>query len=452
MFYPGILYSDSHPRWELAKAISEGGLFHSYPYLSDHHPTIPSLLMSFFYGLTGEVGFYIFIQAFFFSISFFLLANEFKKDVLTNVLIAIVLVLPVNSVYAIFHSFDSVGAIGLALLSLAFIRIYKKKPHGVVVLIIAFFLLTSHRINSVLLLPVLIGLLIWVSTIKGGVNRKRIIPISIALTVVACMPFIVPRLMGLHKANASVVGWCFEYSNLATLSKYPVHKDFLDKIDIALDDLRMEHDSKYHSEYSSSSHKILGKVKFDDALSAELTQLYFRMIYKEPVLFFTEKLKYLKYSWGLASPLWNTEIGKWQDIPSWQPIFTDKYAFVPNEKKNKFIRTYFNFSSNWLFLFRPLLLFINLFSVLLVVINFRKRLTINKQLIVSILLVYSLAFLYYATFAINSPGAHFRYFFPSLFVLQVLFIVILPSVSSAALRFIRTGNSGYQLTKILKSN
>jgi hypothetical protein len=52
MFYPGLLYSDSHPRWELARAFARRGLFTRYGSFSDHHPTVPSIIMSFFYSIT----------------------------------------------------------------------------------------------------------------------------------------------------------------------------------------------------------------------------------------------------------------------------------------------------------------------------------------------------------------------------------------------------------------
>jgi hypothetical protein len=210
-------------------------------------------------------------------------------------LVSVVLLLPINSVYAIFHSFDSQAAIWLALLAISVILVIQNKKYALGLMALSYFLLIAHRLNALVLLPFIIFLVVWV-----GKNRtlglKKILTFTSLLILISSLPFIIPRLYHLSKTNAGVVGLCFEYSNMIQHSKDKLHAQFLNKLGLSIDDIKSDNPIKYRDEYAANSHKILYKIKYDKQLSKELSTLYLRMIYKEPIMFFSEKFKHLKFS------------------------------------------------------------------------------------------------------------------------------------------------------------
>lgn len=90
-FYPGILYSDSSARWALAIDIADHG-----------------------------------ISALPFALSLFVFVNTYRRGATGNLFVSAVLLLPINRVYSIFHSYDSVAAIVLVLLSASTVRLLSR--------------------------------------------------------------------------------------------------------------------------------------------------------------------------------------------------------------------------------------------------------------------------------------------------------------------------------------
>jgi len=162
-FYPGILYSDSGVRWQLAICFAENNWINYCTDLhSSHHPVIPSMVMSLFYSLTKEVGLFIFVQCFLLSFSLFYLTNTIQKSKASNLLCAALLLLPIHTAYAIFHSFDSFFAVLSAFFVALLIKLFRGKENAVYPLAVLFFCLVSWRLNSIALLPFALVFIIYI--------------------------------------------------------------------------------------------------------------------------------------------------------------------------------------------------------------------------------------------------------------------------------------------------
>ena len=90
-FYPGILYTDSVPRWNLSIEFYNNG-FLNFSNFPSHHPVIPSIIQSFFYGITKEVGLFIFLQVFSFSYLVFKIIEKVTISQYKNLIITIILI------------------------------------------------------------------------------------------------------------------------------------------------------------------------------------------------------------------------------------------------------------------------------------------------------------------------------------------------------------------------
>jgi hypothetical protein len=66
--------------------------------------------------------------------------------------------------------------------------------------------------------------------------------------------------------------------------------------------------------------------------------------------------------------------------------------------------------------------------VVLALFYYRQFFKLKNQFFVYVGCTYALALLYYSSFVLNSPGAHLRYFYPTLFLLQIVIIAVLASI------------------------
>ncbi len=113
--YPGWLFFDSATQWGWARQIATKGLPDSLKAygITSHWPIFNTLLKVPFYWLTGEAGFYIFIQAALFNVSLYLLgAALLGRRSLWLVAYTLLMVgSPISLNYSVFQSSDTIVAI-----------------------------------------------------------------------------------------------------------------------------------------------------------------------------------------------------------------------------------------------------------------------------------------------------------------------------------------------------
>lgn len=422
-FYPGILYSDSHYRWSMAEYFEKFGWLGEIP-LENHHPVVPAMVMSFFYSVSNEVGLYIIIQCFAFLMAVFYLSRKIKPGLATNLIVSFFLLFTVNEVYSIFHSFDVTTGIALAFFAGKLIEFIKGNEKALYALPILFFVAVAWRLNAFAILPFVL-LPIIVILYKRKYKLIKIGVFSFAFVFSAYAPFLITSSLKLKEANSWVVGVAFEYPNMATKSENSVHRTFIEGMGLSFDDLK---NSSYQTERIGNSFYLLEKVKYDSVLSQQLKEHYIQIFKEEPLLFIQEKLKFISYKLGIPEDIANTEIGKWRenkidtDDSFWEKTFKEEYNFYTDEFKEAKIDRFYFLSEIFRILFKPYLVF--LISGLLICLTY---FLFNKQEAIHLLIVWLIALLYYSTFFILSGDTIFRYFFPSIYLLQVIFILFLSS-------------------------
>lgn len=416
-FYPGVLYSDTVPRWNLAIEFHNNG-FTNLSNHSSHHPVIPSILQSFFYAITKDVGFFIFTQVFLFSYAIFLFARELSESKYINIITTLLLLAPINYIYALFHSFDSIYAILNIFLIYFIYKTYRCSSFKYYIYLIAcIFLLVSVRLNSILLAPVIAALYFY--GIKNKHNLKLSLIQTVVILLVAYSPFVITSSLNMKTSNSWVIGFAWEYANLATKSENPKHRDFISSLGGDIE--KIESNICYNGIWCGSERpEFISKVSHDNALTKETFLNYLNLAVHEPTLFAKEKAKYIGSIMGVGRALSNSEIGRWRDH-NWAEQHK-KLGFVTNDNKEKIIDNYFKFSKSVSFLFQP-------YKVLLIgLIILACTWFLNRRATLILSIGLSLSWFYYFTFFITSQNHEFRYFFPVLYFTQFVFIVCTASL------------------------
>ncbi|WP_198305639.1 hypothetical protein [Arcobacter vandammei] len=420
-FYPGILYSDSVPRWNLAIEFYKNG-FSNFSSFSSHHPVIPSVLQSFFYGVTKEVGLFIFFQIFCFSYLIFKIVNKIIDSPYKNIIIIAILILPINYIYALFHSFDTLYAVLNLFLIYILLKLYEKYSNSsYIVLLITVFLLVSVRLNAILLAPIISIIFIYFIYRNNQKFNIKTITMSMLILVVAYSPFYITSSLNMKTSNSWVIGFAWEYANMGTKSKDSKHIEFMNSLGSNTDNIKNK--ICYNGIWCGNENKeFIGKVSKNDELSKKTFENYLDIFKNEPILFITEKFKYISSLMGIDKPLSNAEIAKWRN-GNWAEQHK-KLGFVTNENKEKIINEYFSFSKNITFMFEPYKIFV-LGVLFLIYILF-----VIKKYFLPLALGFSISWLYYCTFFITSQNHELRYFFPVLLYSQVLFVIVISNLLS----------------------
>jgi hypothetical protein len=391
LFYPGILYSDSLDRWNCAIHLANGGI-NAFTGCNSNDPVIPIFLMAIFYKITGEVGFFSAIQVFFFSLLFFYFVRHFSKNITGNIFSSLVLMLPINQIYSVFNSYDSLFSIFLILI---FLVLLNKSNLRIILLPIVFAILVGTRINAIVMLPLVILILF---TQRASFSKYWYWLLTATLTVILSIVVLqAPTLLKMHKGKSWLIGTAWEYANLATKTLDDRDIDFLESFGIKPSDL--SDGICYRSIYCGKEGIFISKVKSSNNHDIDLIKNYALIARDHPVLFFTEKIKYIKSLMGFdAMPLDNAEIGL-----SREPLWRDPLEFQSRAKKERWLNRFYNFTmgAGKVFL-RPWIIFILLIVLGITLTKYDKKIGFLT----------TLPLVYYGSFFITSQNHELRYFFP----------------------------------------
>ena len=210
LFYPGLLHSDSVIRWDTAISLANGGIT-ALAGVSDHHPILPMFLMAGFYKLTGEIGLFSAVQVFFFSFLFFSFVRHFSPNLNGNIFASLALMLPINLIYSIFISYDSLFSVFFMLMFLVLLNASNLR---IIILPIVLAILIGTRLNAIVILPIVILILfIQRASFAKWWHWQLTATLAIALCVIVLQ---VPNILKMEKGTSWLMGFAWEYANLAT--------------------------------------------------------------------------------------------------------------------------------------------------------------------------------------------------------------------------------------------
>jgi len=396
LFYPGLVYTDSIFRWQTAMNVADKGLA-VLAGTSDHHPVLPTLWMAFFYKITGEIGLFTVVQGTAFCLSFFALVRHFSPNAVGNIVATLVLLLPLNMVYAVFVSYDTLFAILMILLMMLLL---KKGEFRIWLIPIIVAAAIGTRLNAIVIIPAVFYVLF-----RQRHEFKRGHALLTASLCIVLTAFVValPAALKMQRGNSWLIGTAWEYANMATKTNDKRDIEFLANFGVSVDDLKGG--ICYNGIWCGNEwHAFINKVP--SWRGRELLWRYMSIAVNHPGVFIPEKLKYIDSLMGVTGDgLKEAEVGRWRE-PNWA-VLMKTIGFQTSAKKEAFVDRYFGFLkfSGNLFL-RPWLVFV-LFIAVAIHLGKRDR---------NLLAVTTLPFMYYGSFFITAQNHELRYFFPVVFI------------------------------------
>jgi len=173
--YPGWFFFDSATQWGWARQIATKGLPGSLKDygITSHWPIFNTFVKVPFYSLTGEAGFYIFIQAALFNLSLYMLgAALLGRRSLWLIPYTLVMVWsPISLNYSVFQSSDTIVAI-CALTALAMVGDRELGlVHRALLLAVAVLVMSWVRYNALPASVFLACVFFWVARVQLGRGR-----------------------------------------------------------------------------------------------------------------------------------------------------------------------------------------------------------------------------------------------------------------------------------------
>jgi len=401
LFYPGLVYTDSIFRWQTAINVADHGLSALSGNL-DHHPIFPILWMAFFYKMTGEIGLFTIFQAILFSLSFFFLVRHFSPNLAGNAVASLMLLAPVNEIYSVFVSYDTLFAIQLAFLFLLLLNRWKLRIFLIPMVVAA---AIGTRLNAALIIPA-VFLILFLQ--RNEFKRGQLFLTTSLCLILTAFVLSLPVMLGMTRGNSFLIGTAWEYANMATKTNDKRDIEFLNSFGASVDDLK--EGICYHGIWCGREWDVFIS-KVPSWRGRELLERYVSIAVDHPAVFFPEKLKYIRSVMGIGGDgIKNEEIGRWRE-PKWAALMKT-IGFETSPKKENFINRYFRFSEfSGKILFRPWLVFL-LMAAMAFHLAKREKYLVPLTMIPAI---------YYGSFFLTSQNHEFRYFFPVAFLFLAYF-------------------------------
>ena len=424
VYYPGVFYSDSYVRWDIALDLINGTRSDGFnTYLS----TLPQVFMALTYKITHNYATFAAIQSFLFFYSFLSLLKKtgnFSRNSL-GFLIAIVLFisLPVFQGYSVYYEMSTgvVIAINFILLNLLDNKFTRRSKSGIIkplywlrkafILFILFSILLGFRQNSLTIIPIIIYLSLQLI-------RNRIALTTVFTSLVLSLIFLnrLPILLSMPIANSSAVGISWETVQILKRVNKPEYYEYIDYAGFGKGSTKLAMQDVEETMFSSlfnaqNSGLAIYKVS-DPPLSRRIKKDYLQLILKEPQAFLENKIHVIQRVLGLNKPLFFYEF----DENRYSKM--ENYGYNASKLRTQSIINVHEFMGKAELFRRPYLMFILAFICCLIDRLYLK----NRHHYTTYLFLLAVA--YYFAFFITTQSYEFRYFFPSFYLLSMIILVV----------------------------
>ena len=404
--YPGFLYSDSIARWDNAIMLASEG-FDGFSKMDFRSPFVPTIFMAISYCITNETGFFNFIQIFCVSYSIFLFSNCFSHSWARNLFSSLLLILPINYIYAAFSTYDTLISVILLNIAILFLKENKNFLDGIflsaliasaigtrypaIIIVPAFYLtlykqkklfvsLINYRL-TLLMSFILIFFILFIPFSKKPNNIENMdLPIA-------------------FNANPFFDGIAWEYQNFASQSNDLSDISFLNSIGLTQNETRLGLSYRSIWENNFSGYEFMNRIPMKK--KHELLKNYVSFALKNPGIYIVEKSKYAADLIGISKPLDEYEINKFKD-PVWKKKM-EHLGFYKNARKEALAKLYELFNDGIGSILRTPYLVIVLISLLTFFMRNKNKYIVDTSMLV---------ILYFLAYFVNCPSHELRYFYP----------------------------------------
>lgn len=415
VYFPGIFFIDSFIRWQTcSQLVSMGGCS---KYLDT---ALPSLWMGLTYLMTGSKAAITFLQSFlFFFSSLFLIKNvgNFKGGWML-IPSALFLSFPLFQGYSVFNEPCIGTVIGLNFFfCLLFHKDgFKSRLESGVYLFLYFFVFSTifgFRLNTITILPVVFFVL-WQRFQFKKTILVPFVSLVMALVFVFSLPYVLTKWRHVKRQDLIAVGLAWETVQIIKRTHAPQYDRYLDYAGTVKGATRNAMANVEESEWMGflGPNSLCFESIVTPDVSRRIKKDYWRLICAHPGEFAKNKIYIFGRVLGIFKPLKFLEFLPDLEEKLMQP------GFRSTPLRNKKIDDLNLFMEQRDFLMRPFLMFLT--GLLCLVFS---RSYLRKEVYFTGV-IYSLALFYYAAFFITTQSFEFRYFFPSFFLIAIMFVVI----------------------------
>jgi hypothetical protein len=384
------------------------------------------------YQITGEIGFYAFLQCFLLTFGILRLVVEIvgpertRAAALAVLLASAVMFTPIQRIYAVFHSFDVAAATILMWLAIVLTRLWSGRGRPALLLTATCALLAVLVAYRLPALPVAALTAVWAFWLAYRQTRRKILFLGLVpCLLLLALPFGLGRIVGATPAHLWVSGPSWRYVYMAPLAKNPVHEAFVESLERDLGQKRLPPCTE--NIYCSNYWPLLDYIRLDARKRRKFTANFLLLATEEPWLLIKTHLVFAGRVLGIQAPLANAEIGRWRE-PIFKPQI-EAFGFHPNPRRDYIVDSFNEWMSGpGAFLLRPFYLALGTLAVIGLLWTARSR-----DLGVRCAIPFGISMLYYATFMPVSQSHELRYFYPALLMMVVVWIAGLASAIGSAI-------------------
>ena len=419
--YPGILYSDSYVRIELADKIDlilssiiseEFGFEVVYAWLT----VVPSLFILLSKKIVGSISLYTFFQSFMFWFSVLVFSDQINKKSHQKWGRVCLLLSPVLWAYSVYYE-ASVGCVTAVIVMLLLIWKWRclstrfDKVLSLLLLVFASFVCFGYRANAFSIIPVVIVIIFLRE--KQLVSRL-LLTVAIILGLTGTMT--IPILLRIDTMSSYSAGFAWEIVSTIQSMDQEKQDEYIQYLDDLFGDgataeaVKVNGLASINPMFKSPINQITVSSQGN---SAKVISRYFELALKEPEAFLKNKLKFISFSLGISRPIYMAEY----DYNRWKMM--NSFGFNDSFARQTFVNGFNGYMEFMRVFRRPWIMYV----FCLVLIIFWKIKVRGKTSEFSLCeAAFGVAVFYYGVFLLNTQSFEFRYFFPAWLLLVVISI------------------------------
>ncbi len=419
--YPGILYSDSYARIELADKIDitlsslisdEYGFDVVYAWLT----FVPSLFILLSKKTVGSIALYTFFQSFLFWFSIFIFSDQLNRKSHQKVGRICLTLSPIIWAYSVYYE-ASVGCVTAVIAMLLLIWKWRclstrfDKVLSLLLFVFASFVCFGYRANAFSIIPVVIVIILLRE--KQLVSRL-LLTVAIFLGLTGTMT--VPILLRIDTMSSYSAGFAWEIVSTIQSMDQEKQDEYIQYLDDLFGDGATAEAVKVNGLTTINpmfKSPINHNTVSSQGNSTKVISRYFELALKEPEAFLKNRLRFISFSLGISRPIHMAEY----DYNRWEIM--ESFGFNDSFARKTFVNV-FNGYMEFMGVFRrPWIMYV-FCLVLLIIWKIKMR---GKDSEISLYeAAFGVAVFYYGVFLLNTQSFEFRYFFPAWLLLVVISI------------------------------
>lgn len=310
--YPGWFFFDSATQWGWARQIATKGLPDSLKAygITSHWPIFNTLLKVPFYWLTGEAGFYIFVQAALFNVALYLLGAALlgRRSLWLIAYTLLMVWSPISVNYSVFQSSDTI----VAICTLVAVTMIVDRELGLVrrswLLIVAILMMSWVRYNALPASFFLVCLFFW--SVRASLGWRRALG-WLAVSLLLLVGSVAAARAYEHQAyirDSAAGGVAMRLLDASRHTDDPYVHALVDPYVAENPALRepLTPDCYKHAGWCAQ----MNAAPWRHLSTAKFMHAYLHLLVHHPVVFFETNARFAMYSLGFKSPLEATQMAR----------------------------------------------------------------------------------------------------------------------------------------------